>query len=170
MAYPANGARTTYLGTENTGDVLTKANFDKSPGGLAAYAQLTANSAALSGFTGIGIAANCPATANRIYLITIGAAGFSLAGSGGQTTDYCIYDASTAQSITSTIVANNLSVSNQPGATVCAYHEPTGSNQYQPVIALVNNSGANTIAVLATASGSAARTAYILIEDVGPAF
>lgn len=170
MTYPTSSARTSYIGTEATGDVLTKANFDKSPGGMVAYAQITANGSALTGFTAVtGLGGNSPATANRMFVITIGAAGFALTGTGGQTTDFCIYSTTSSQSMTSAIVANDLSVSNQPGATCSAYTELTGNN-FEAVLSVVNNSGTNQCAVLATAAGSAARTAWMIIQDVGPAF
>ena len=52
MAYPTSGSTTTYVGTENIGDVVTKANLDTTPGGLVAYAQITANaSAQTAGFS-----------------------------------------------------------------------------------------------------------------------
>ena len=40
MSLPSSGARVGYVGTEIIGDVLTKANFDKGPGGLVGYGQI----------------------------------------------------------------------------------------------------------------------------------
>lgn len=173
MAYPTSGSTTTYVGTENIGDVVTKANLDTTPGGLVAYAQITANaSAQTAGFSGVtGLSVTCPATAGRFYKITAGAAGFLLAGTGTATCDFTIYDQTATTDLASIIACAALGVAfNAPGQRIVAYSQPGGVHNYIVANDVVANSGSPSVATAAAASGSAARTAYIFCEDVGATF
>lgn len=173
MAYPTSSSRTTYVGTDNIGDVVQKTNLDLCPGGMAAYAQLTANSPGqTAGFASVaGLAVLCPGTVGRFYKITIGAAGFGLSGTGTVTCDWCIYDNSALVGLTSTIACNAQSVAfNSPGQRCVAYQQPGASHQYIAAMNVVANSGAPAVSTLGATSNSAARTSYILCQDAGATF
>ena len=169
----ASGSRTSYVGTESIGDVVTKVNLDKGPGGLTNYATITANtsafSAGLNSVSGLS-AGTTPATAGRMFMITAGGAGFNPSGSGTVTGDFVIYDNTATAGLASNIVCNAaVAAFNCPGTRVVAVDSNVAHN-YIVAINVVNNTGTNTVQMFATAAGSAARTAYILVQDIGPQF
>lgn len=172
MAYPTSSSRTGYVGTVSPGDVLTAANFSKLPGGLVSYAQITSSGSGLTGFTAIsGLSVSCPGTASRMYKITIGAAGFALGGTGTVTADFVVYDATASAALSSTIIAAAFAVGQNTQGFVChGYSQPGGAHNYQAVLQVAAGSGSPTVGVIASASSGAARTAYIMVEDVAVSF
>src|SRR6476660_3820165 len=83
MAYPTSSTRVGYAGTESIGDVLTKANFDKLPGGCVDYHRIVVDSTASGGTTTVtGLTSAITAGTARFYKITIFCSNITTTGSG----------------------------------------------------------------------------------------
>jgi hypothetical protein len=148
--------RTAYVGTEAVGDVLTKANFDKLPGGWIGYAEVTANQGSITAevdLTSLTVTVTVNTTrrikiTGRCYMQNTGTAGGDIlkihedgvqimeAGLPGHTTAHVLH----AEAVRT------------PSA---------GSHTYK----LRGQATAGT----ATMVASATIPAFILVEDMGPA-
>ncbi len=169
MAYPTSSTRVGYVGTESIGAILTKANFDKGPGGLVAYNQITTNTGNFSsGVTTVtGLSSSFTAGTNRMYVITVFAGGVSWV-SGTLGMDLCIADMTGGSgSLASNRIQDGITAGVWPGGTVQAYHQPSAGSQTYAARATVS---AGVGFLLATSATNAARTCNILVQDVGLAF
>lgn len=155
--------RVGYVGTEAIGDVLTKANYDKGPAGLVAYVSTTSNSSAAATVTTYtGLNPTITAGTSRLYKITIGCTTGTQVGVGASQIQIWDMTGSVALQTGSFSVAG-AAAGNYPGTTLSFYHAPSaGSQQY----AFRFLSSATSIQVNAGATSPA----YIMVEDVGPAF
>lgn len=158
--------RTAYVGTEAIGDVLTKANFDKMPGGLVGYASTTSNgtaSATVKTYTdGTALSPTITAGTSRTYKITIMCSSVVQVGTGSSQIQIWDLTGSTALTTAVLSVAGS-AAGNYPGATLVGYHQPAaGSQQY----AFRYLSTATSVAPQAGATSPA----QIFVEDVGPSF
>lgn len=166
--------RVGYVGTESTGDVLTKANFDKGPGGLVAYNSITTNFGPVGSGSVTGVSGLSPAITagtNRTYKITIGHAITTLGGTGSATADFIVYNNTAGAGIASATLPNFAVGANYPGSVCITTHQPgAGTINYLFAILVTAITGSPSATLTIAASGAAARTAYILVEDVGPQF
>jgi len=167
MAYPNSGGRSTYVGTEVAGDVLTKANFDKGPGGAVAYAQITADSTAQAGTASVtGLSVTITAGTQRFYKITASVWAVSQNGTG--TTSVEIWDMTATVSLGGIACSLAQSSANPfPAGTLTVYHQPSAGAQIYTVRTSTNATNAN---INAAPAGSNSRAAVLLVEDWGSAF
>ncbi len=167
MAYPNSGGRSTYVGTEVAGDVLTKANFDKGPGGAVAYAQITADSTLQAATASVsGLSVTITAGSQRFYKITCSFWAISQNGTG--TTSVEIWDMNATLSLggIACSLAQN-SANPFPGGTLTVYHQPSAGSQVYTVRTSCNATNAQ---INAAPSGGNSRAAILLVEDWGSAF
>lgn len=159
--------RTGYVGTESIGDVLTKANYDKGPGGMVGYLSITANSTGTAGTATVtGLSVAITAGTSRMYKITIQCLSIFTTGTGQ--TNIAIWDMTGTAQLGATVVTGagtSLSVpaGDYQGNSCVAYHAPSAGTQ---TYAFRTVTTASTAGLYATATSPA----KIIVEDVGPAF
>lgn len=179
MTYPTTGDRVLgNNGAIGVGTGLSSAACNGEPAGAIAYAQIVTNTAAFGagvhaitdGTTTLGVGVT--PLSNRFYRLTAQAAFFTLAGGGNVTVDFGLYDATALTYISSVTVANSITASSTvPGASVVGYYQAsTGGATFYAVVQIVVNSGSATCVVGATPATNAARSAFLLVEDMSSAF
>lgn len=155
--------RTAYVGTEAVGDVLTKANFDKLPGGWIGYAEVTANQATITVEADLtGLTVTVTVNTNRRIRIN------------------------SFIHLASTVVGDEVALYIKEGATYLAYASATigtanrnfplgrdvvltptaGSHTY--LLRAARTTGTGTVTMVAAAANNGS-PAYISVEDLGPA-
>lgn len=151
--------RTAYVGTENSGDVLTKANFDKLPGGWIGYAETTSSQSGISAVTDLtSLSVTVTVGSNRRIRIT------------GQ--------ADVTRTVASDLIVGRIKESTtnlgiwyaaatigtfNVGQAGCVITPTAGSHTYK--LTLERSSGTGTCGV----NGAAGEPNWILVEDLGPA-
>lgn len=159
--------RTSYVGTENVGDVLTKANFDKLPGGWLGYAEVTT---AQTGITTVTDLTNLTVTVtvgtNRKIRITGCSVVSRTVGDGIVVGS--IQEGATELGRWCQMFPGAATFENACGSVVSspagAFATPSaGSHTYK--LTLTRNSGTGTVGINPVGTDAA----WILVEDIGPA-
>ncbi len=154
--------RTAYVATESIGDVLTKANFDKLPGGSIGYAQVTANQTGIvQGVTTDLTNLTVTVTVNTSRRIRIYAKVDGTSGTAGDLLELLIREGSTTLQTRS---FTHLSGTNYSPLETFIDLSPTAASHTYKLSLLCTGTGAATI------QASATRVAFIQVDDVGPAF
>lgn len=151
--------RTSYVGTQIAGDVLTAANFSKLPGGWIGYAEVTANQTGITTVTDLtGLTVTVTAgTARRLKI-----------------TGRCLADSS--------VITDRIILSIKESATTFGqgYGHPPAANEQETITAeatVTPSAGTHTYKLTLERNGTgtvrmiAAATvpAFIVVEDIGPA-
>ena len=150
--------RTAYVGTEAVGDVLTKANFDKLPGGWIGYAEVTANQGSITtevDLTGLTVTVTVAST-RRLRIVG----------------EVMLANATADAISVLRLHADGVQIQSRTAAKAGA-----GTDQGVHIGAVVTPSaGAHTyklrgwaVSGTVTLSASATSPAFIYVEDVGPA-
>lgn len=153
--------RTAYVATEAVGDVLTKANFDKLPGGWIGYAEITSPQASITTVVDVtGLTVTVTANATRRLRVTAEIRIFSSVAN-----DVCgvlITDASNVIQGEGHLVTVTNAVASVIHASVVL---TPAAGSYTFKVRAQRSSGTGTVTVY----GSATNKSYILVEDLGPA-
>lgn len=154
--------RTAYPGTESVGDVLTKANFDKLPGGTIGYAQVTSGQSSITTVVDLtSLTVGVTVGASRLILIQAQCEVASTISA-----DICqlsIQESSTV--LTRSLIVAPASAANATMACSIYLVAPsTGSHTYK--LTMQRAAGTGTL----TMGASATSPAYILVHDMGPSF
>lgn len=151
--------RTSYVGTEAVGDVLTKANFDKLPGGWIGYVEVTANQTGITtaavALTGVTVTVTAGTT--RRLKIT-GHAEFAETVATVAVVDLLIYEDGVQ------VGRGKLGdpAAQSESADAVAIRTPSAGAHTYALFAITN---AGTVSMVAAATAPA----FILVEDIGPA-
>ncbi len=150
--------RTAYVATEVAGDILTASNFDKLPGGLIGYSNVTSSQTGITTITDL-TSLSVAVTVNTSRIIKIeGFANYSQVTTGG-VSNLVIRESST----TLGNAALNIGASGNAGMFVAVIISPTtGAHTYKL-------SASTNLGTVGT-SASATQPAYIAVYDLGPAF
>lgn len=149
--------RTAYVGTEAVGDVLTKANFDKLPGGWIGYAEAVANQGAITAEVDL-TSLTVTVTVNTSRRLRISALGLLQSTVASDVVRIFIYEDGAS------IQLADEHAGGQTTVTPSVIRTPTaGSHTYK--LRGQRAVGTGTVTLLASASNPA----YILVEDIGPA-
>lgn len=151
--------RTAYVGTEAVGDVLTKANFDKLPGGWIGYAESTSTQAGVGAEVDVtGCSVTVTVNSTRRIRITgrVGCGSVSAADTG---VFVLIKDGSTEVGRGAITISNT--AREHTCLAECVLTPAGGSKTYKLTLQAIGG----TVATVSL--GSAPN--FILVEDIGPA-
>lgn len=152
--------RTAYVGTEAVGDVLTKANFDKLPGGWIGYAEVTANQTTITtetSLTGLTVTV----TVNTSRRIRIGARANILSTVADDRFSLRIKESATVLNTGEGVL--RLASVDQTFYTEWIGTPSAGVHTYNLTLQRLNGTGSGSLIAGATFP------AHILVEDIGPA-
>lgn len=159
-------SRIAYVGSENIGDVLTKANFDKLPGGMIGNLGIVVDSSNQTGTAIVtGLSVTVTAGTARRMLITISCSSVVSIGGGSALTNINIYDVTGAAQLASLFLEpDGNAPATYAGGLLAVWHEPSaGSQTYAFRTTTTHTSGCHVEA-------ASSRPAQITVSDVGPAF
>jgi hypothetical protein len=151
--------RTAYAGTASTGDVYTAANHAKMPGGWIGYVEVTAIQTGITTEADLtGLTVTVTVGASRRIKVTGRISVFRTVADG--LSSLLLKEGATyLDAATDTLIINN----GQPMNVMAVLTPSTGAHTYK--LALQRDSGSGTL----TMEASAARKAFLLVEDLGPA-
>lgn len=162
-------SRTAYVATESVGDVLTKANFDKLPGGLIGYASVTAAQNTITTLVDL-TSLTVTVTVNTSRLIRIQGVVVYSAINGATQGDLLIRESSTVIGNVGSVI---LSATGNTATCIVDTQvtaPSSGSHTYK-LSAQANNNGVNMIASANPGSiYSSPGPAWIRVWDDGPTF
>jgi hypothetical protein len=151
--------RTAYVATEAVGDVLTKANFDKLPGGWIGYAEVTANQTTITAAVDLtGLTVTVTVNTSRRIRVT-GSAELVNNTAGAGLLLLILADGAQVMSAPTGGMTANVAVRKVAQVVLT----PTAGSHVYKLQAQTQVGGTGTMNAAAT------YPAFILVEDLGPA-